>query len=126
MGISEILILVLLLFSIIAVIMLIITLKKLGDFTEKISGDITEIKNEVIPAIQKLDKTLENTSEITGRLEKRSAEIDEQIAGIRERISSFSSGMSLGSGSQNPISQLVSNLKAISQGISTFWSAFRK
>ena len=126
MGISEILILVLLLFSIIAVIMLIITLKKLGDFTEKISGDITEIKNEVIPAIQKLDKTLENTSEITGRLEKRSAEIDEQIAGIRERISSFGNGISLGSGSQNPISQLVSNLKAISQGISTFWSAFRK
>ncbi|GJQ61797.1 MAG: hypothetical protein SCALA702_08500 [Melioribacteraceae bacterium] len=126
MGINEVLILILLVVSIVAIVYLINILRKLGDLTEKMSDDITEMKNEVVPAIQKLNETLENTSIITGRIERRSAELDEQLVSLRDRLSSFGEGFSLGTGSQNPVQNLVGNIKAVKNGFSAFWSAFRK
>lgn len=126
MTVIDILVIILLVVSIFAVLMIINSLKRFNEFTNKVNRDMTEFHNEVMPAVRKLDETLDNTRRITGRIEKRSAEIDRQVESIRESISDTLEKFLPQPGSHTNAGGLVGKIRAFAQGISAFWSAFRK
>ena len=72
------------------------------------------------PILDNVNIITEKAANITGETEKRVLDIINTIQNVRNTVANLSLKGS-GSGNRSPIQELLSNVNAVSKGVSAFW-----
>ncbi len=123
MTVIDLLLIILILSASALCIFLIFTLKKLLKEVEAVRTDVHNF-------IEAANPVLENLADVSQRANRIEAEnywgeLDRSIKKIKEKVSDVKS-LKIFRDAESPAKDLISNLKAISKGISAFWQAFKR
>ena len=124
MNIIDILLIILILSASTLCIFLIIYLKKLVDQVEAVRKDVRELVEKATPVLENLDDVTRRTNSIVSEVENYWKEIDSSIKKVRERISGLTS-LKTFTDAENPVSELIKNVKALTKGLIAFWQAVK-
>ena len=125
MNVIDILLIVLILSASAFCIFAIIYLKNLIQQVEAVRKDIHELVVKTIPVLENLSDVARKANRVVSEVEHYWDELDSSIKNLRERISSLTSLKRI-TDAENPISELIKNIKAISKGIIAFWQAIKR
>lgn len=122
--IVDILLVVLILAATTLCIYLVISLKKINESIKSMQKDVHDLHENTVPLLQNLTEISERATKVTSEVELYWRDISSSIERVKDKVSGF--GKSRGATSpQNPIEDFIRNLKAISRGITAFWTNFR-
>lgn len=121
MSIIDIFLLVLIIIAIVVGIYLIITLKKTIDTLDIVKDEITELNSKLDPILDNVSVITSKAVNISNETEQRVLDISKTIQNVRNTVSKFSL-RGKGTSNQNPVKELLTNISAISKGVSTFWN----
>ncbi len=121
--IHVLLILLIIIFSLLG-IYLIFVIKKLSTTIDTLEKDLVELKEKTTPLVEEISDITRSASFITKTVEDQISFISEKVEQIKAKFN-FSSEPSNKSPQENAYN-LVSNLKAISKGLSTFVREIKK
>jgi uncharacterized protein YoxC len=120
----DILLIILIVSASVLCIYLIFWLKKLNTTVNKMQDDIHNLVDNTVPILEDLKNVTDRVNKISTDAENHWNDFDRSIQKIKNKISQFSSIKKNGK-PENPASDLVANLRAISKGISEFWSRMK-
>lgn len=124
MIIIDILLAVLILAAIALCIYLVISLKKLNESLKIMQEDVHDLYENTVPLLKNLTEISERATKVTSEAEHYWQDISSSVEKVKDKISGF--GKSSGATSpQNPIEDFIQNLRAITRGITAFWTNFR-
>ena len=121
--IDILLILLLIIFSVLG-IYLIIVVKKLSSTIDQVEKDLNEFKNETTPLIEEFAEITKSASSISKVVEEQVDFISDKIEWVKSKFN-LAADPSIKSPQENAYN-MVSNLRAISKGISSFLKEFKK
>ena len=124
MNIIDILLIILILSASALCIFLIIYLKKLVDQVEAVRKDVRELAEKSTPVLENLDDVTRRANRIVSEVENYWNEIDGSIKKVRERISGLTT-LKKYIDAENPVSELIKNVKAFTKGFVAFWQAVK-
>ncbi|MCX6173486.1 MAG: DUF948 domain-containing protein [Ignavibacteriales bacterium] len=124
MNIIDILLIILILSASTLCIFLIIYLKKLVDHVEAVRKDVHELVEKTTPVFENLDDVTRRVNRIVSEVENYWNEIDSSIKKVREQISGLTS-LKRYIDAENPVSELIKNVKAFTKGFITFWKTIK-
>ena len=125
MTIIDVLLAVLLLSASALCIYFIISLKKFSASVEDIKRDIHNFVEESVPVIQNLNQISEHAVNVSSTAEKQVLDINNKIEEVKYKLYDFKQKFSKAS-TDNQITTLITNLRAIIKGISAFVKDIRK
>ncbi len=121
MPILDILLMLLIIVGIVLCIYLIITLSKLNKTLDLVQNGLQTTNHKLDPILENLNLIVEKAVSISDETEKRVNDISNTIQSVKDTVNKFSFRGKGDSNSKNPIQELLSNLTAVSKGVSTFW-----
>ena len=124
MNVIDILLIILILSASALCIFLIFYLKKLIDHVEAVRKDVHELVEKTTPVLENLDDVTRRANRVVSEVENYWYEIDSSIKKVRERISGLTS-LKRYTDAENPVSELIKNLKALTKGFVAFWQAIK-
>ena len=124
MNVIDILLIILILSASALCIFLIFYLKKLIDHVEAVRKDVHELVEKTTPVLENLDDVTRRANRIVLEVENYWNEIDSSIKKVRERISGLTS-LKRYTDAENPVSELIKNVKALTKGFIAFWQAIK-
>ncbi len=124
MNVIDILLIILILSASALCIFLIFYLKKLVDQVEAVRKDVRELVEKTTPVLENLDVVTRRANRIILDVENYWNEIDSSIKKVRERISGLTS-LKRYTEAENPVSELIKNVKAFAKGFVAFWQAIK-
>ena len=124
MNVIDILLIILILSASALCIFLIFYLKKLVDHVEAVREDVHELVEKTTPVLENLDDVTRRANRIVLEVENYWNEIDSSIKKVRERISGLTS-LKRYTDAENPVSELIKNVKALTKGFVAFWQAVK-
>ena len=124
MNVIDILLIILILSASVLCIFLIFYLKKLVDHVEAVRKDVHELVEKTTPVLENLDDVTRRANRIVLEVENYWNEIDSSIKKVRERISGLTS-LKRYTDAENPVSELIKNVKALTKGFIAFWQAIK-
>ncbi|MFA5804633.1 MAG: DUF948 domain-containing protein [Melioribacteraceae bacterium] len=124
MNVIDILLIILILSASALCIFLIIYLKKLVDHVEAVRKDVRELVEKTTPVLENLDDVTRRANRMVSEVENYWNEIDSSIKKVRERISGLTS-LKRFTDAENPVSELIKNVKALTKGVIAFWQAIK-
>jgi len=124
MNVIDILLIILILSASALCIFLIFYLKKLVDHVEAVRKDVHELVEKTTPVLENLDDVTRRANRIVLEVENYWNEIDSSIKKVRERISGLTS-LKRYTDAENPVSELIKNVKALTKGFVAFWQAIK-
>ncbi|MEK6552437.1 MAG: DUF948 domain-containing protein [Bacteroidota bacterium] len=124
MNVIDILLIILILSASALCIFLIFYLKKLVDQVEAVRKDVRELVEKTTPVLENLENITRRANRVVSEVENYWDEIDSSIKKVRERISSLTS-LKRYTDAENPVSELIRNVKALTKGFIAFWQAIK-
>jgi len=124
MAILDILLILLIIVGIVLCIYLIITLSKLNKTLDLFQNGLQTTNDKLDPILENLNLIVEKAVNISDETQKRFNDIGNTIQSVKDTVNKFSFRGKGYSGSKNPIQELLSNLTAVSKGVSAFWKKF--
>ena len=124
MNVIDILLIILILSASALCIFLILYLKKLIDNVEALRKDVHELVVKTTPILDNFDAIARQANRIVSEVENYWNEIDSSIKKVRERISGLTS-LKRYTDAENPVSELIKNVKALTKGFVAFWQAVK-
>ncbi|OGV15138.1 MAG: hypothetical protein A3J84_10830 [Ignavibacteria bacterium RIFOXYA2_FULL_37_17] len=124
MNVIDILLIILILSASALCIFLIFYLKKLIDHVEAVRKDVHELVEKTTPVLENLDDVTRRANRVVSEVENYWDEIDSSIKKVRERISGLTS-LKRYTDAENPVSELIKNVKALTKGFIAFWQAIK-
>ena len=124
MNVIDILLIILILSASALCIFLIFYLKKLIDHVEAVRKDVHELVEKTTPVLENLDDVTRRANRVVSEVENYWDEIDSSIKKVRERISGLTS-LKRYTDAENPVSELIKNVKALTKGFVAFWQAVK-
>ncbi len=124
MNVIDILLIILILSASALCIFLIFYLKKLIDHVEAVRKDVHELVEKTTPVLENLDDVTRRANRVVSEVENYWNEIDSSIKKVRERISGLTS-LKRYTDAENPVSELIKNVKALTKGFVAFWQAIK-
>ncbi len=124
MNVIDILLIILILSASALCIFLIFYLKKLIDHVEAVRKDVHELVEKTTPVLENLDDVTRRANRVVSEVENYWNEIDNSIKKVRERISGLTS-LKRYTDAENPVSELIKNVKALTKGFVAFWQAIK-
>lgn len=124
MNVIDILLIILILSASALCIFLIFYLKKLIDHVEAVRKDVHELVEKTTPVLENLDDVTRRANRVVSEVENYWYEIDSSIKKVRERISGLTS-LKKYTDAENPVSELIKNVKALTKGFVAFWQAIK-
>ncbi|NJD23278.1 MAG: DUF948 domain-containing protein [Melioribacter sp.] len=124
MNVIDILLIILILSASALCIFLIFYLKKLIDHVEAVRKDVHELVEKTTPVLENLDDVTRRANRVVSEVENYWYEIDSSIKKVRERISGLTSLKGY-TDAENPVSELIKNVKALTKGFIAFWQAIK-
>lgn len=121
MSIIDIFLLVLIIVGILVGVYLILTLKKITSTLDFVRNDLESINNKLEPILENVKTITDKAVNISDETEKRVLDLSNTIQNVRSTVSKFSFKGRSTQSKRAPIQELLSNLTAISKGISAFW-----
>jgi uncharacterized protein YoxC len=107
--------------GIVLCIYLIITLSKLNKTLDLVQNGLESTNNKLDPILENLNLIVEKAVNISDETQRRVNDISNTIQSVKDTVNKFSFRSRSDSGSRNPIQELLSNLTAVSKGVSAFW-----
>ncbi len=103
-------------------------------YLNRITNSIRDIQVEIKDLSEKIKPLIETTADLSEKLNNLSAEAKGQVNIVKETIGKVVDRVEailaleeeLRKGFEKPINGLITNLSAVSNGISTFWKTFTK
>ncbi|MDX9924806.1 MAG: hypothetical protein RBS48_08575 [Ignavibacteriaceae bacterium] len=99
-------------------------LKRVVDKVEKMQEDIAKLVDTAIPVLENLNDSIDKSNRIITGAEHYWDEIENTIEKVKDKIKYFTPFSILRS-QDFPAGDLITNLKALYKGISTFWSRYK-
>ncbi len=124
LNVIDILLIILILSASALCIFLIFYLKKLIDHVEAVRKDVHELVEKTTPVLENLDDVTRRANRVVSEVENYWNEIDSSIKKVRERISGLTS-LKRYTDAENPVSELIKNVKALTKGFVAFWQAIK-
>ena len=124
LNVIDILLIILILSASALCIFFIFYLKKLVDHVEAVRKDVHELVEKTTPVLENLDDVTRRANRIVLEVENYWNEIDSSIKKVRERISGLTS-LKRYTDAENPVSELIKNVKALTKGFVAFWHAIK-
>ncbi len=124
MNVIDILLIILILSASALCIFLIFYLKKLVDQVEAVRKDVRELVEKTTPVLENLENVTRRANRVVSEVENYWDEIDSSIKKVRERISGLTS-LKRYTDAENPVSELIRNVKALTKGFIAFWQAIK-
>jgi len=124
MNVIDILLIILILSASALCIFLIFHLKKLVDHVEAVRKDVHELVEKTTPVLENLNDVTRRANRVVSEVENYWYEIDSSIKKVRERISGLTS-LKRYTDAENPVSELIKNVKALTKGFVAFWQAIK-
>ena len=124
MNVINILLIILILSASALCIFLIFYSKKLVNNVEAIRNDVRELVEKTTPVLENLDDVTRRANRIVSEVENYWNEIDSSIKKVREQISGLTS-LKKYIDAENPVSELIKNVKAFTKGFVAFWQAVK-
>jgi len=124
MNVINILLIILILSASALCIFLIFYSKKLVNNVEAIRNDVRELVEKTTPVLENLDDVTRRANRIVSEVENYWNEIDGSIKKVREQISGLTS-LKRFIDAENPVSELIKNVKALTKGFITFWKTIK-
>ena len=121
MSILDILLILLIIVGIVLCVYLIITLSKLNKTLDLVQNGLQTTNNKLDPILENLNLIVEKAVNISHETQKRVNDISNTIQNVKDTVTKFSFVGKGDSSSKNPIQELLSNLTAVSKGVSAFW-----
>lgn len=121
MSILDILLILLIIVGIVLCIYLIITLSKLNKTLDLVENGLQNTNHKLDPILENLNLIVEKAVNISDETQRRVNDISNTIQSVKDTVTKFSFRGKGDSGSKNPIQELLSNLTAVSKGVSAFW-----
>jgi len=125
MNVIDILLIILIVSASALCIFLIIYLKKLVDQVEAVRKDVRELVEKTTPVLESIDDITRRANRVVSEVENYWDEIDSSIKKVRERLSGLTS-LKRYTDAENPISELIRNVKALTKGFLAFWQAVKE
>lgn len=122
MSVLEVFLFILIIVGIFLGIYLIIFLKKINITLDLVQSDLHNVNNKLEPILDNLKVVTEKAANISNETEKRVLDISNTIQNVRNTVSKLSFKSSGASSNRSPIIDLLSNLAAVSKGVSAFWN----
>ena len=120
----DILTIVLIVLVAILCIYFFVTLKKLNRSIDVLSADVHRLIDSAIPMFENLSESSRRLNKIAGDAERHMEDFNEMVSSTKAKVNSLTTRVKEGK-TQNPVLNLVSNLNAISKGISAFWQNYK-
>ena len=124
MNVIDILLIVLILSASALCLFLIFYLKKLVDQVEAVRKDVRELVEKTTPVLENLDNITRKANRMVSEVENYWNEIDSSIKKVRERIYGLTS-LKRFTDAENPVSELIKDVKAFTKGFIAFWQAIK-
>jgi len=121
MSVLDIFLLLLIVVGIVLCVYLIITLTKLNRTLDTVQGGLENTNSKLDPILENLNIISEKAVSISDETERRVSDISATIQNVRDTVTKFSFGGREDSHKRNPIQELLSNVTAVSKGVSAFW-----
>ncbi len=121
----EILLAVLILSASALCIYLIFVLKTLLKNAASIQKDVSNLVEKALPLLENLNDVSNRASKVVNGIENYWDEVDNSIKRVKEKVKNFTSLKSI-QNDENPVKDLIKNLKAFFKGLSAFWQTFKK
>ncbi|MCK9280892.1 MAG: DUF948 domain-containing protein [Melioribacteraceae bacterium] len=99
-------------------------LKKVVDRIEKMQEDISKLVDTALPVLENLNDVLDKSNKIVTGAEYYWDEIENTIEKVRDKITHFVPFSFLQS-QDFPAGDLITNMRALYKGITTFWSRYK-
>lgn len=125
MSLIDIFLVILILSASALCIYAIIYLKNLTAQLETIRKDVHELVEKTSPVLQNLNDITRKANRVVSDVENYWEDLDNSIKNLRERISNLTS-LKRFTDADNPISELIKNIRAIAKGIHVFWQAIQR
>ncbi len=122
MSIIDIFLLVLIIVAIVVGVYLIITLRKTSATLDIVRDEITDLNTKLDPILENVNVITTKAANISNETEKRVLDISQTIQNVRSTVSNFAYIGKKSSGNKNPVQELLTNVSALSKGISAFWN----
>jgi len=120
----DILLIILVIVAILLGVYLMVTLKKLNGALDTLKNDFEKLSIKLFPLIEELEGLTKKWSNITSEVEKQIDYVASRVDNVKEKISSLIAPVR--SNPQESAGNLISNLKAIFRGISSFINELKK
>ncbi len=124
MNVIDILLIILILSASALCIFAIIYLKNLIQQVEAVRKDVHELVAKTTPVLENLTDVARKANRVVSEVENYWDELDSSIKKVRERISSLTS-LKRYTDAENPVSELIKNVKALTKGFIAFWQAIK-
>ncbi|MEW6701128.1 MAG: hypothetical protein AB1298_00270 [Bacteroidota bacterium] len=124
MTVIDIFLIILILSASTLSVFAIVYLKKFSEHVEAMRKDLNKLVERTTPVLENLESVTRRASRVAGEVENYWDEIDSSIKKIRERISGLTS-LKKNADVEYPAKDLIKNIKALSKGVSAFWTAFK-
>lgn len=121
MSILEIFLLILIIVGIALCVYLIIALKKINVTLDFVQRDLSNVNEKLGPILDNVKAITDKAVNISDEAEKRVLDIGNTLQNVRNTVSKFSIKSKGSSSNRSPIQDLLSNLTAVSKGVSAFW-----
>ncbi|MFA7288479.1 MAG: hypothetical protein WC055_06320 [Melioribacteraceae bacterium] len=99
-------------------------LKRVVDKVEKMQEDISKLVDTTLPVMENLNDVLDKSNRIVTGAEAYWDEIENSIEKVRNKVSNFTLISFLRS-QDLPAGDLITNMRALYKGITTFWSRYK-
>ncbi len=120
MGITDILLIILILVAIALGIYLIITLKKFNAALSNMESAVDDFRTRLNPILDNLQEVTEKANNVVNIAEQEVKAVGSSIKDVRKTISMLSL-KNIKTKAANPVIDLIDNLSAISKGVAAFW-----
>ncbi|MBI5731167.1 MAG: DUF948 domain-containing protein [Ignavibacteriales bacterium] len=124
MNVIDILLIILILSASALCIFAIIYLKNLIQQVEAVRKDVNELVAKTKPVLENLTDIARKANRVVSEVENYWDELDSSIKKVRERISGLTS-LKRYTDAENPVSELIRNVKALTKGFIAFWQAIK-
>ena len=121
MSILEIFLLILIIVGIALGVYLIIALKKINVTLDFVQKDLSNVNEKLGPILDNVKVITDKAVNISDEAEKRVLDIGNTLQNVRNTVSKFSITSKGSSSNRSPVQDLLSNLTAVSKGVSAFW-----
>jgi archaellum component FlaC len=123
MTVIEILLVVLILSASALCIFLIFSISKLLKEVEAVRADVHGFIEKANPVLNNLTEVSQKASRIVSEAENYWEELDRSIKRMKEKVNDVTSLRVFRD--DNPVKELIKNLKALSKGFSAFWQSYK-
>lgn len=124
MPLLDILLSILIIAAIILIGFVLSWLKRVESYWFQIHEDIKEIKDKTLPVLNNLEELTSNAAKISRDATSKVNEVSGMIENVKEKISFLFYPIKKGQHSE-PVSGLITQLRAVSKGIAAFVSKFK-